>query len=95
MTIFQLPVDVFSFSYVSRTLLLPAKAMEKSLGAKFSISALFLSRYCLERPARELRSLQLFYLCACLCALCSSTGDSSALSGVVSLFLIVLIPSLV
>ncbi|EOA97153.1 Uncharacterized protein KIAA0319-like, partial [Anas platyrhynchos] len=47
--------------------------MEKSLGAKFSISALFLSRYCLERPARELRSLQLFYLCACLCALCSST----------------------
>eukprot|EP00075_Anas_platyrhynchos_P010248 XP_027299501.1 dyslexia-associated protein KIAA0319-like protein homolog isoform X1 [Anas platyrhynchos] len=47
--------------------------MEKRLGAKISISALFLSRYCLERPARELRSLQLFYLCACLCALCSST----------------------
>ncbi|NXN34517.1 K319L protein, partial [Nycticryphes semicollaris] len=46
--------------------------MEKRLEAKFSISARFLSRYCLGEPARELRSLQLFYLCACLCALCSS-----------------------
>ncbi|NXW49077.1 K319L protein, partial [Nyctiprogne leucopyga] len=46
--------------------------MEKRLEAKFSISAQFLSRYCLGRPARELGSLQLFYLCACLCALCSS-----------------------
>ncbi|XP_042649542.1 dyslexia-associated protein KIAA0319-like protein homolog isoform X2 [Tyto alba] len=46
--------------------------MEKRLEAKFSISARFLSRYCLGKPARELRSLQLFYLCACLCALCSS-----------------------
>ncbi|KAF1541214.1 hypothetical protein FQV20_0012941, partial [Eudyptula albosignata] len=46
--------------------------MEERLEAKFSISARFLSRYCLGKPARELRSLQLFYLCACLCALCSS-----------------------
>ncbi|KAM6190702.1 dyslexia-associated protein KIAA0319-like protein homolog isoform 1-T2 [Sarcoramphus papa] len=46
--------------------------MEKRLEAKLSISARFLSRYCLGKPARELRSLQLFYLCACLCALCSS-----------------------
>ncbi|NXV86859.1 K319L protein, partial [Calonectris borealis] len=46
--------------------------MEKRLEAKFSISARFLSRYCLGKPARELRTLQLFYLCACLCALCSS-----------------------
>ncbi|NXQ98055.1 K319L protein, partial [Sagittarius serpentarius] len=46
--------------------------MEKSLEVKFSISARFLSRYCLGKPPRELRSLQLFYLCACLCALCSS-----------------------
>ncbi|NXL39319.1 K319L protein, partial [Glaucidium brasilianum] len=46
--------------------------MEKRLEAKFSISAQFLSRYCLGKPARELGSLQLFYLCACLCALCSS-----------------------
>ncbi|KFR03560.1 Dyslexia-associated protein KIAA0319-like [Nipponia nippon] len=46
--------------------------MEKRLEAKFSISTRFLSRYCLGKPARELRSLQLFYLCACLCALCSS-----------------------
>ncbi|NXT22272.1 K319L protein, partial [Syrrhaptes paradoxus] len=43
--------------------------MEKRLEA---ISTRFLSRYCLGKPARELRSLQLFYLCACLCALCSS-----------------------
>ncbi|XP_032853087.2 dyslexia-associated protein KIAA0319-like protein homolog isoform X1 [Tyto alba] len=57
---------------MARTLLLPSKAMEKRLEAKFSISARFLSRYCLGKPARELRSLQLFYLCACLCALCSS-----------------------
>ncbi|XP_009945147.1 PREDICTED: dyslexia-associated protein KIAA0319-like protein homolog [Leptosomus discolor] len=46
--------------------------MEKRLEAKFSISARFLSQYCLGKPARELRSLQLFYLCTCLCALCSS-----------------------
>ncbi|KFP32482.1 Dyslexia-associated protein KIAA0319-like [Colius striatus] len=46
--------------------------MEKRLEAKFSISTRFLSRHCLGKPARELRSLQLFYLCACLCALCSS-----------------------
>ncbi|KAM6116043.1 dyslexia-associated protein KIAA0319-like protein homolog isoform 1-T1 [Phoenicopterus ruber ruber] len=46
--------------------------MEKRLEAKLSISAQFLSRYCLGKPARELRSLQLLYLCACLCALCSS-----------------------
>ncbi|NXS59771.1 K319L protein, partial [Brachypteracias leptosomus] len=46
--------------------------MEKSLEAKSSISARFLSRHCLGKPARELRSLQLLYLCACLCALCSS-----------------------
>ncbi|KFW10371.1 Dyslexia-associated protein KIAA0319-like [Fulmarus glacialis] len=50
--------------------------MEKRLEAKFSISARFLSRYCLGKPARELRSLQLFYLCACLCALCSSADAS-------------------
>ncbi|KGL88460.1 Dyslexia-associated protein KIAA0319-like [Charadrius vociferus] len=46
--------------------------MEKRLEAKFSISARFLSWYCLGRPVRELRSLWVFYLCACLCALCSS-----------------------
>ncbi|XP_010132663.1 PREDICTED: dyslexia-associated protein KIAA0319-like protein, partial [Buceros rhinoceros silvestris] len=46
--------------------------MEKRLEAKFSISARFLSRYCLGKPARELRSLQLLCLCACLCALCSA-----------------------
>ncbi|KFO09588.1 Dyslexia-associated protein KIAA0319-like [Balearica regulorum gibbericeps] len=46
--------------------------MEKRLEAKFSFSARYLSRYCLGKPARELRILQLFYLCACLCALCSS-----------------------
>ncbi|NXK26974.1 K319L protein, partial [Arenaria interpres] len=46
--------------------------MEKRLEAKFSISALFLSRYCLGKPARELKGLRLFYLCTCLCALCSS-----------------------
>ncbi|NXX75695.1 K319L protein, partial [Urocolius indicus] len=46
--------------------------MEKRLEAKFSISTRFLSCHCLGKPARELRSLQLFYLCACLCALCSS-----------------------
>ncbi|NWW53358.1 K319L protein, partial [Pedionomus torquatus] len=46
--------------------------MEKRLEAKFTISARFLSRYCLGEPARELRSLWLFYLCTCLCALCSS-----------------------
>ncbi|NXS98696.1 K319L protein, partial [Jacana jacana] len=46
--------------------------MEKRLEAKFSISAPFLSRYCLGEPVRELGSLRLLYLCACLCALCSS-----------------------
>ncbi|NXG62640.1 K319L protein, partial [Hemiprocne comata] len=46
--------------------------MEKRLEAKFSTSARFLPRDCLGRPAGELRSLQLFYLCASLCALCSS-----------------------
>ncbi|NXE73719.1 K319L protein, partial [Cochlearius cochlearius] len=46
--------------------------MEKRLEAKFSISARFPSRYCLGKSAREPGSLRLFYLCACLCALCSS-----------------------
>ncbi|NXB99531.1 K319L protein, partial [Orthonyx spaldingii] len=46
--------------------------MEKRLEAKSSISTRFLSRYCLGKAARELRILQLFYLCTCLCALCSS-----------------------
>ncbi|NWR45139.1 K319L protein, partial [Regulus satrapa] len=46
--------------------------MEKRLEAKPSISARFLSRYCLGKAARELGILQLFYLCTCLCALCSS-----------------------
>ncbi|NWV20139.1 K319L protein, partial [Origma solitaria] len=46
--------------------------MEKRLEAKFSISARFLSRYCLGNAVRELGILQLFYLCTCLCALCSS-----------------------
>ncbi|NXJ77278.1 K319L protein, partial [Trogon melanurus] len=46
--------------------------MEKRLEAKFSISTRFLSRRCLGKPARELGSLQLLYLCTCLCALCSS-----------------------
>lgn len=64
---------------VSRTLLLPTKAMEKRLEAKSSNSARLLPQNCLGRPARELRSLQLFYLC--LCALCSSAGDFSLLLG--------------
>lgn len=84
---------MFHILYVSRTPLLPTKAMEKRLEAKFSISAQFLSRYCLGKPARELRSLQLFYLCACLCALCSSAGDSSVLSGTVSEFFYDIYPS--
>ncbi|NXB31948.1 K319L protein, partial [Eulacestoma nigropectus] len=46
--------------------------MEKSLEAKSSISSRFLSRYCLGKAARELGILQVFYLCSCLCALCSS-----------------------
>ncbi|NXR19438.1 K319L protein, partial [Cinclus mexicanus] len=46
--------------------------MEKRLEAKPSISAWFLSRYCLGKAARELGVLHLFYLCTCLCALCSS-----------------------
>ncbi|NWT08686.1 K319L protein, partial [Vireo altiloquus] len=47
--------------------------MEKRLKAKSSIGAQFLSQYCLGKAARELGILQLFYLCTCLCALCSST----------------------
>ncbi|NWV47538.1 K319L protein, partial [Daphoenositta chrysoptera] len=46
--------------------------MEKRLEAKSSISTQFLSRYCLGKAVRELGILQLFYLCTCLCALCSS-----------------------
>ncbi|NXF11456.1 K319L protein, partial [Smithornis capensis] len=46
--------------------------MEKRLEAKSSISARFLSRYCLGRAVWELGIVQLFYLCTCLCALCSS-----------------------
>ncbi|NXA90216.1 K319L protein, partial [Melanocharis versteri] len=46
--------------------------MEKRLETKSSISTRFLSRYCLGKAARELGILQLFYLCTCLCALCSS-----------------------
>ncbi|NXU60706.1 K319L protein, partial [Horornis vulcanius] len=46
--------------------------MEKRLEAKPSISSWFLSRHCLGKAARELGILQLFYLCTCLCALCSS-----------------------
>ncbi|OXB66389.1 hypothetical protein ASZ78_011923 [Callipepla squamata] len=68
----------------SGTPLLPTEAMEKRLEAKLSISAPLLPRHCWGRPARELRSLQLLYLCACLCALCSSTGDCAALPGTVS-----------
>ncbi|NWR23411.1 K319L protein, partial [Emberiza fucata] len=46
--------------------------MEKRLEAKPSISTRFLSRYCLGKAVRELGILQLFYLCTCLCASCSS-----------------------
>ncbi|NXY19390.1 K319L protein, partial [Atrichornis clamosus] len=46
--------------------------MEERLEAKSNISARFLSRYCLGKAVRELGILQLFYLCTCLCALCSS-----------------------
>ncbi|NXR45506.1 K319L protein, partial [Hippolais icterina] len=46
--------------------------MEKRLEAKPSISAWFLSRYCLGKAVRELGILQLFCLCTYLCALCSS-----------------------
>uniref|UniRef100_A0A6G1RPM2 KIAA0319 like n=1 Tax=Hypotaenidia okinawae TaxID=2861861 RepID=A0A6G1RPM2_9GRUI len=46
--------------------------MEKRLETKLSISAHFLLRYCLGKPVKELGILQLFYLWACLCALCSS-----------------------
>ncbi|XP_075764944.1 dyslexia-associated protein KIAA0319-like protein homolog isoform X3 [Pelodiscus sinensis] len=49
-----------------RALVLPTKAMEKRLEAKFSISFWILSGHCLG-------SLHLFYTCACLCALSSST----------------------
>ncbi|XP_041335075.1 dyslexia-associated protein KIAA0319-like protein homolog [Pyrgilauda ruficollis] len=63
---------VFHALRVSRTLLLPTKAMEKRLEAKPSISTRFLSRYCLGKAVRELGILQLFYLCTCLCASCSS-----------------------
>lgn len=75
--------SVFHTLCVFRTLLLPTKAMEKRLEAKPSISSWFLSRYCLGKAVRELGILQLFYLCTCLCALCSSAGDSSVLSGTV------------
>lgn len=78
---------------VSRTPLLPTKAMEKRLEAKPSISAWFLSRYCLGKAARELGVLQLFYLCTCLCALCSSAGDSFGLSGTVCMGFYSLCPS--
>ncbi|XP_015738715.1 dyslexia-associated protein KIAA0319-like protein homolog [Coturnix japonica] len=50
--------------------------MEKRLEAKLSINAPFLLQYFWGRPARELRSLKLLYLCTCLCALCSSTDAS-------------------
>lgn len=70
---------VFHTLRVSRTPLLPTKAMEKRLEAKSSISTQFVSRYCLGKAARELGILHLFYLCTCLCALCSSAGDSSVL----------------
>lgn len=83
---------VFHVSCVSRTPLLPAKAMEKRLEVKFTISARFLSRYCLGKPVRDLRSLQLLCLCACLCALCSTAGDSSVLSATMSVFFMVFIP---
>lgn len=67
--------------------------MEKRLEAKPSISAQFLSRYCLGKAARELGILQLFYLCMCLCALCPSAGDSSVLSGTVCMVLCGIYPS--
>ncbi|NXT10322.1 K319L protein, partial [Prunella fulvescens] len=50
--------------------------MEKRLEAKPSISTRFLSRYCLGKAVRELGILQLFYLCTCLCASCS-TADAN------------------
>lgn len=78
---------------VSRTLLLPRKAMEKRLEAKPSISTWSLSRYCLGKAARELGILQLFYLCTCLCALCSSAGDSSVPSGTACIVFYGLYPS--
>lgn len=78
---------------VSRTLLLPTKAMEKRLEAKPSISTRFLSRYCLGKAVRELGILQLFYLCACLCVSCSSAGDSSVLSGTMCMDFYGLYPS--
>ncbi|XP_027755820.1 dyslexia-associated protein KIAA0319-like protein homolog isoform X2 [Empidonax traillii] len=46
--------------------------MEKSLEAKSSTSTRFLSRHCLGKAVRELGIVQLFCLCTCLCALCSS-----------------------
>ncbi|NWI54515.1 K319L protein, partial [Calyptomena viridis] len=46
--------------------------MEKRLEVKSSISARFLSGYCLGKAVWELGIVQLFYLCTCLCALCSS-----------------------
>ncbi|NWI93631.1 K319L protein, partial [Pitta sordida] len=50
--------------------------MEKRLEAKSSISARFLSRYCLGAAGRELGTVQLLYLCACLCALCPSADGN-------------------
>ncbi|XP_068028611.1 dyslexia-associated protein KIAA0319-like protein homolog [Anomalospiza imberbis] len=50
--------------------------MEKRLEAKPSISTRFLSRYCLGKAVRELGILQLFYLCTCLCASCSSADEN-------------------
>lgn len=84
---------VFHTLCVSRTLLLPTKAMEKRLEAKPSINTQFLSRYCLGKAVRELGILQLFYLCTCLCASCSSAGDSSVLSETLSMDFYGLYPS--
>ncbi|XP_050788497.1 dyslexia-associated protein KIAA0319-like protein homolog isoform X1 [Gopherus flavomarginatus] len=56
----------FAFHASKIALVLPTKAMEKRLEAKFSISFWILSRH-------WLGSFHLFYMCACLCALSSST----------------------
>ncbi|XP_067390024.1 dyslexia-associated protein KIAA0319-like protein homolog [Emydura macquarii macquarii] len=52
------------------------KAMEKRLEAKCSIIFWILSGHCLGKSAKWVRSLHLFYMCACLYALCSSTDAS-------------------
>uniref|UniRef100_A0A8C8RAA8 KIAA0319 like n=1 Tax=Pelusios castaneus TaxID=367368 RepID=A0A8C8RAA8_9SAUR len=52
------------------------KAMEKRLEAKCSISFWILSGHCLGKSAKWVGSLHLFYTCACLYALCSSTDAS-------------------